>query len=334
MNNIIKLIENSLIKNQETISSKSLIEVCKTYSINNINEIKNYFKENKLINNKDILHLPTSLQNDFIKEIKKGDTKARDVMILTNYNLVTNIVNHYIIHNIEKDDFIGYGILGLMYAIDNYEFDNNAVFSTYATKCIIGYIKRYLPKHASQLSIGRNIYYLKSKIQKIEEELMKTLQKEDITDLEILNELKKSNKYKNLKLEDITSIRLYTKAVFSLDKEKVTEDGNDLNYTIDCVTSDKDEFESDLINKIYYETISKIFTGEIKTSLTKVELKVLWYRYGFDEENIYRTSDEVGKILKVSGSRVREAERNALRKLRITTQIRNIEKENKSYIYF
>lgn len=334
MNNIIYLIEKSLFKNQETISLKSLIEVCKAYSINNTNEIINYFKEKKLINNKDILHLPSSLQIDFIKEIRNGDTKARDVMILTNYNLVTNIVNHYIIHNIEKDDFIGYGILGLMYAIDNYELDNNTVFSTYATKCIIGYIKKFLPKHVSQLSIGRNIYYLKSKIQKIEEELMKSLQKEDISDLEILNELKKSNNYKNVKLQDITSIRLYTKAVFSLDKEKVTEDGNDLNYTIDSVTSDKDEFEEDVINKLYYETISKIFTGEIKTPLTEIELKVLWYKYGFDKDNIYRTSYEVASLLKISGSRVREVEKNALKKLRMITKIRNTEKENKSYIYF
>ena len=334
MERIIKIKKNSLINNQETISQKSLLEICKSYSIYNTNEIINNFKEKKLINNKDILYLPASLQIDLIKEVRNGDKNARNVMILTNYTLVTNIVNHFMTYNLDKEDFVGYGILGLMYAIDNYDLNNTAAFTTYATNCINGYLKKNLPRLISQLSIGRNIYYLNTKIQKIEEKLMKSLGREDISDLEILNELKKSNSYKNIKEEDIYYVRLYSKYTYSLDKEKVTENGNDLNYTINCVTSEYDEFEDKVLDKIYYETISKIFTGEIKTNLTEVELKVLWYRYGFDEENIFRSSDEVGKILKVSGARIRQVERNALGKLRITTQIRNIEKENKSYIYF
>ena len=334
MERIIKIIENSLINNQETISQKSLLEICKAYSIYNIDEIIRYFKEKSLINYKDILYLPASLQIDLIKEVRNGDKNARNVMILTNYTLVTNIVNHFMTYDLDKEDFVEYGILGLMYAIDNYNLDNNAAFTTYATKCIIGFLKKNLPRLISQLSIGRNIYYLNTKIQKIEEKLMKSLGREDISDLEILNELKKSNSYKNIKEEDIYYVRLYSKYTYSLDKEKVTEKGNDINYTINCVTSEYDEFEDKVLDKIYYETISKIFTGEIKTNLTEVELKVLWYRYGFDEENIFRSSDEVGKILKVSGARIRQVERNALGKLRLSNVIRKLEKENKSYIYF
>ena len=86
MNNIIYLIENSLIKNQETISLKSLIELCKAYSINKTNEIINYFKDKNLINNKDIIHLTTNLQIDIIKKIKKNYNKIREIIILNKYN--------------------------------------------------------------------------------------------------------------------------------------------------------------------------------------------------------------------------------------------------------
>lgn len=334
MERIIKIIENSLINNQETISQKSLLEICKSYSIYNTNEIINNFREKKLINNKDILYLPASLQIDLIKEVRNGDKNAREVMILTNYTLVTNIVNHFMTYNLDKEDFVGYGILGLMYAIDNYDLNNTAAFTTYATNCINGYLKKNLPRLISQLSIGRNIYYLNTKIQKIEEKLMKSLGREDISDLEILNELKKSNSYKNIKEEDIYYVRLYSKYTYSLDKEKVTEDGNDLNYTIDCVTSDKDEFEEDIINRIYYEIFPKIFSGEIENKLKPMEIKVLWYRYGFDKENIFRSSDDVGKILGVSGARIRQIEKDALRKLRKLRIFIDEQKELKRNNYF
>ena len=325
------IIQEILIKNNETITINCLKEICKALSIFDTNDIINDFNNKNLLNKKSKSStLSPNLQIELLKQVKNGNKKARDILVLTNYSLVAHIVKKFFIYNSDKNDFIEYGIMGLIHAIDHYEFERNIPFVNYAAKCIVGYIKKYLPTNVNSLSIGRNTFFLISKVTKIEEQLMKTLNREYITDLEILEELKKDKLYQKLKINDITELRTYAKSPTSLD-QTIKNGTNTDEYTIkDIIISDND-IETEAITTTFNTIFNKIFNGEINCYLKEKELTVLWYRYGFDEKHIQRTSDEVAKIMKISGARVRELERLALRKLKNLVILQDEEKNRGLY---
>ena len=330
MKNILEMIQEILENNHETISINALIEVCRIYSIYEKDKIIEIFKNKNLINlNSNSIHLPHNLQIAFLKRAKMGDLFARETLIITNYHLVIKLVNCFFLPDKEKEDFIQYGILGLMHAIDHFDFDKQNHFSTYAVNCIKGKMKHYLPSHQNSLKIDPSIFYLASKILNIEEQLMKKLNKEIITDLEILEELKKLNNYKTLTEEDVFFARQYCKNKISLDKEIIDEEGEEINLIKDNLASESENVEEEVIGKVFREMIEKILNGEIKCILNQQELLVIRYIYGFDEEGIPRTCTEAAKILKISGSRVREIHINALRKLRKIELLRDTEKTEK-----
>ena len=328
MNNIINNIQEILITNNEKISIRSLLEICKACSIYNSKEIINNFNNKNLINKESkSKYLSPLLQLELLKLVKEKNKEARDILILTNYNLVVHIVNRLFIYNNDKNDFIEYGLLGLMHAIDHYEFDKGVPFSNYAAKCIGGYIKRYLANNVNLISIGRNPFFLSSKINRIEEKLMSSLNKENITDIEILEELRKEKPYQRLKEQDITALRTYAKAPISLDQTVSNSNETEDLFFKDVIEA-KDNVENEVLSKYYINVFTKMFNGEIDCKLNERELLTLWYRYGFSDD-IERTSDEVGKIFGISGARVREIERNAIRKLRKTEILKD--KENRGY---
>ena len=72
----------------------------------------------------------------FLERLKNGDSEARDVLINHNLRLVAHVVKKYYATESEQDDLLSIGTIGLIKAVDSYNFDKGARFSTYAARCI------------------------------------------------------------------------------------------------------------------------------------------------------------------------------------------------------
>ena len=75
-------------------------------------------------------------EEEYFKNTKKGDMKARDKLIEHNLRLVAHIVRKYYVNCKNQEDLISVGTIGLVKAIDSFNFENGARFATYASKCI------------------------------------------------------------------------------------------------------------------------------------------------------------------------------------------------------
>ena len=84
----------------------------------------------------------------FLERLKNGDSEARDVLINHNLRLVAHVVKKYYATESEQDDLLSIGTIGLIKAVDSYNFDKGARFSTYAARCIENEILMYLRRNS------------------------------------------------------------------------------------------------------------------------------------------------------------------------------------------
>ena len=80
--------------------------------------------------------LSAAQEAKYLERLKNGDSEARDVLINHNLRLVAHVVKKYYATESEQDDLLSIGTIGLIKAVDSYNFDTGARFSTYAARCI------------------------------------------------------------------------------------------------------------------------------------------------------------------------------------------------------
>jgi len=80
--------------------------------------------------------LSAAQEAKYLERLKNGDSEARDVLINHNLRLVAHVVKKYYATESEQDDLLSIGTIGLIKAVDSYNFDKGARFSTYAARCI------------------------------------------------------------------------------------------------------------------------------------------------------------------------------------------------------
>ncbi len=318
---------NILKENQATISFNSLNIICDSYFIykDKKDAIIRSFKLNGLIDDKKTSYMPECLQLEFLKRVKNKDNIAIEVLVKTNYNLILYVIKNYYIFNFDKEDLIEYGMLGLLHAIYHFDISKDTSFSTYATHCIKGILKNSILHSFNPLKIGRNTFMITSKIKKIEEFLMKEKENEVITDEEILDELKKEIIDIKITLSDIKKLRQYQIELISTDTIIYNDNGRQIETLLDTIPS-LDNVEEDCLDNIINSMIKDILNGKIDSNLSERELLIIRYLYGINEEKKY-TSDEIGKILNISGARVRDIEKIALRKLKKLPILSDLEKK-------
>ena len=91
----------------------------------------------------------------FLERLKNGDSEARDVLINHNLRLVAHVVKKYYATESEQDDLLSIGTIGLIKAVDSYNFDKGARFSTYAARCIENEILMYLRRnHKTRMEVS------------------------------------------------------------------------------------------------------------------------------------------------------------------------------------
>lgn len=254
---------------------------------------------------KDIGRVPllkASEEQELAKRILAGDTNAKKKLITANLRLVVSIAKHYIGRGMQFLDLIEEGNLGLMKAVEKFDYTKNFKFSTYATWWIRQAITRAIADQARTIRIPVHMVETINKITRVQRQLVQKYGR-DPTAEEISEEM-----HGTMTPEKILETLRISLEPISLESPIGEEDDSHLgDFVEDKDSISPTEYTNQaLIRNALYEAMS---------DLTDREERVIRLRYGFDD-NKPRTLEEVGKEFGVTRERIRQIEAKAIKKLK------------------
>lgn len=234
------------------------------------------------------------------KRIEAGDEEAKQELAEANLRLVVSIAKRYVGRGMSFLDLIQEGNMGLMKAVDKFDYRLGFKFSTYATWWIRQAITRAIADQARTIRIPVHMVETINKLIRIQRQLLQDLGREP-TPEEIGAEM-------NMPTNKVRDILKIAQEPVSLETPIGEEDDSHLGDFIE----DKDATSPE--QHASYEMLKEQLEQVLET-LTDREENVLRLRFGLDDGRT-RTLEEVGKVFGVTRERIRQIEAKALRKLR------------------
>ena len=229
---------------------------------------------------------------ELIRQSQAGEKQAKEQLITMHSGLIWNVVRRFTGRGVELEDLYQIGAIGLIRAIDKFDFNYEVKFSTYAVPLISGEIKRFL-RDDGMIKVSRNLKENQWKIKRSMEVFAHEYGR-DATVEELSNILEMEPEEIVLSMEAVVEIE-------SMEQSLYNREGKEISLK-ERIADEKNEEE---------ELMNKLFLKQLLDALDKRDRELIYLRYF---EN--KTQTEVARILGISQVQVSRLEKKILRQMK------------------
>ena len=245
--------------------------------------------------------LTASQEQECARKVAEGDPEAKDLLISSNLRLVVSIAKDFMNRGLSFQDLVQEGNMGLMHAVDKFDYTKGNRFSTYATWWIRQSMSRAIADQSRDIRLPVHMTEQITRIRRIQRTLLQDLGREPTT-----KEIARASG--NLSEAKVREILTLAMDPISLETPAGDDEATLSDFIMDQGALDPQKAAE---QQVLREQVDKMIND-----LPEREALILRMRYGLDGTGVPKTLEEVGRACNVTRERIRQIESKALRRLR------------------